>query len=396
MATYGVDATGFNPKPLSVIISELQAGFIAILGPNTDTDPDSVVGQIVGLVGGAAGEVWEAADEANTNFDPQSAGGVIQSRQVRLNGLTRVAESKTLVTAEVDGVASTFLPKDTTIAETPDGDRFLLVEDVTLTGSPDTSSWIAEKVGPVLCASGTLTIITTPISGWTSITNAAGATFTGELEEKDGTLRRRRETSTELKAITSFTALSERVRNTAGVTDSELLINESGVTDGLGLPAHSFRNVVEGGADLDIAQSIWDAHPIGVEHSGAANALATDSEGGTHTMNWGRPVLKPVFVGIVLTLSAGFPADGDDQIKQAIVDYAAGLLLGADGEPIFLGFKIGDDVLWSGLFNAINTVPGHSVDDLFIDYSASPTASDNLTVTGLEKSTWSITDIDIT
>ncbi len=390
MPDYGLTSAGFVPKRLDEIITTLNAGFVGIFGANANVDPDSPDGQLIGLLAGAISEAWETAGEVATIFDPQAASGTLQSKQVRFNGLTRIAESFTLVTAQVVGTSGKTLPAGS-VAETSDnGDRFLLQSAVVFTGGSDAASFIAEEAGPVPVGSSTLTVISTPVNDWTSVTNAAAATFVGSLEESDGDLRRRRERSTELGAASNLSAMQAAIAAVTGVTDSVVLVNETDAADGDGLPEHSYRPIVEGGADDDIAQAMWDNHPMGIATSGAASGNAVDSEGTTHAMSFARPVTVQMHVRMTLATDADFPATGEADIAQAIVDWAAGDLAGREGEKI----GIGRDVDYSRLSIPINTVPGHTFTLLLLEDADPPTLSANFAIANTDKATFAVADVD--
>jgi len=387
---FGLTSAGFVAKRLDEIITDLNAGLVGIFGPNANVDPDSPDGQLIGLFAGAVSEAWETVEEVATIFDPQAASGTLQSKQVRLNGLTRIAESFTLVTAQVVGTSGKTLPAGS-VAETSDnGDRFLLQADVVFTGGSDTASFIAEEAGPVPVGASTLTVISTPVNDWTSVTNAAAATFVGSLEESDGDLRRRRERSTELGASSNLSAMQAAIAAVVGVTDSVVLVNETDAADGDGLPEHSYRPIVEGGADDDIAQAMWDNHPMGIATSGAASGNAVDSEGTTHVMNFARPTNVPMHVRMTLSTDSDFPATGEADIAQAIVDWAAGTLAGHEGEKI----GIGRDVDYSRLSIPINSVPGHTFTLLLLDDIDPPVTSVNFVVANTGKATFAVADVD--
>ncbi|MEE9382837.1 MAG: baseplate J/gp47 family protein [Nannocystaceae bacterium] len=396
---FGLTDEGFSPKPLSEILSDINAGWIDILGPNADVDPDTVDGQIIGLFAGMFDEGWQTASENVSQFDPQNARGVLLSKLVQLNGLLRKDEEFTAVVAEVVGTAAATLPAGS-IASTTADDRFILQASVVFTGGSDSSSWLAEEPGPIPCDAATLTVITTPVSGWTSVNNAAGATQIGSLEESDGDLRRRREVSTELGAVNTETAIQAAVFAVDGVLDVAVAVNETESVDALGLPPKTFRVVVEGGTDDDIAQAIWDNHAAGIGTSGAESGNAIDSNGTTKVMNFARPVVVDIFIEIVIATGPSFPSGGDELIKQAIVDFAAGLLpvpgCQDDENPELIpGITIGDDVEYSRLFTPINSVPGHTVTTFFLGTAASPTGVINIPISDLEKARFLLANIDV-
>ena len=78
-----------------------------------------------------------------------------------------------------------------------------------------------------------------------------------------------------------------------------------------------------------------------------------------------------------------FPADGIDLIKSEIINYAKE------------NFSVGDDVIYSRLYTPINNIKGHQVNSLFIDTSASPAATSNITIAYDQIATFSSVNIII-
>jgi uncharacterized phage protein gp47/JayE len=396
---YGLKTTGFIPKPLSVIKSEVETGMQGIFGANLNLDAESPDGQQVGLLIGPIAELWETIAEIATMIDPLGAGGVIQSKQVRLNGITRRAESYTTISGvRVIGANGVTLPAGSKAETAISGDVFILQSSVLFDGSTTqfVSSWVAEQPGPISVPIGELSVITTPVAGWSSVDNTSSIGVPGAFEETDGDLRRRREQSTETSATSQIIALEQSIANMADATDALVLENPSTVTDPLGLPAHSFLVVAEGGVADTIAGHIWDNKPIGILDHGADVGNATDVNGNVHVMHFERPVYVPIFVSIVLVKTLDYPAGGDDLMKLALIEFAAGSLTDAQGDLIFDGFKIGVDVQFSRLYQALHTIPGHTVTSLNIDTTALPaTGTANISISNLQKSQWTTANIGI-
>ena len=186
------------------------------------------------------------------------------------------------------------------------------------------------------------------------------------------------------------TALRAAVSAVDGVTDADVVVNETETTDALGLPAKTYRVIAEGGTDDDIAQAIWDNHPAGIGTSGAESGNAVDTNGTTKVINFARPVTVDIFVALVIATGSGFPSGGDELIKQAIIDFAAGLLpipgcADDDNPELIPGIDIGDDVEYSRLFTPINSVPGHTVTTFGLGIAPAPVGTSNIVITPLEK-----------
>ena len=104
------------------------------------------------------------------------------------------------------------------------------------------------------------------------------------------------------------------------------------VGDTITMPGHSLNILVAGGADADIAESIWNTKPAGVQLIGSDSETVYDSAQMPHTIKYDRPTPQYAWADITLTLhpEEDFPADGLDQVKAAVVAYGEGLTNGDD------------------------------------------------------------------
>ena len=127
------------------------------------------------------------------------------------------------------------------------------------------------------------------------------------------------------------------------------------VTTSGGRPPKSFEAVVEGGTDLDIANKIWQTKPAGIQTYGNTAVTITDSQGDSHVIYFSRatPVYIWVTVQLFLYPSETFPANGQELVAQAILDYGNSL-------------GIGTDVLLQRVLAQIFQVPGISGGDMEI------------------------------
>lgn len=223
------------------------------------------------------------------------------------------------------------------------------------------------EVGPLRQEPNTITRISTPSLGWLSVTNPVAAT-PGREAETDEQLRDRILTSRSTRASSLWDSLYSALRNLEGVFSVNIEENDTGVIVA-GVPPYSYVAVVSGGQDNDIAQQIWINKPLGISPSGNTSGVAKDIRGGNRTVKFSRPVSVPIYITITIVQDSDiFPGDGVDRIKQSILDYAT------------QAYQIGDDVIYSRLFNPINSVQGHYVQEMFIGTSPSPITSTNIVI----------------
>ena len=167
------------------------------------------------------------------------------------------------------------------------------------------------------------------------------------------------------------------------------------VTDSRGLPGKSFESIVyqAGGVtdrDQEIAQAIFDSKPAGIEPHGDVNKTVTDSQGFDHTIKFSRPTEVDIYLELDLTVTSEYPADGDTQVEDTMVEW--GNALGAGQDVIVFGTN--------ALVAQLNSIPG--IEDVVVRVKdgAGPTTDDNVfiddgSVATVEISRWDTSRITV-
>lgn len=228
--------------------------------------------------------------------------------------------------------------------------------DITERASPIATT--AQSTGSILGLAGTITVIDTPVAGLASVTNYEDA-IVGRDVETDVELRLRIQSARQGYA-TEEAILSRLLDDVQGVSSVTIISNRTGAVVS-GQPAHSYHAIVQGGADQDIADKLWEVQPAGIASFGSEAEVVVDSQGNNQDINFSRPVNEYAWVKVVYTLhsESEFPTDGADAIKAAIIS------LGADFAP-------GQDLLVQQLEAACWTVPGLQSVVVTIDVTPNP------------------------
>lgn len=228
----------------------------------------------------------------------------------------------------------------------------------------------SEEVGPVAQPAGTLTNIGTPTTGWQSVTNPLDASL-GNERESDEELRTRFRRTKEINARGTVEALRSNLASLTGVDDVQVYENPLGGVDANGLPAHSFSAIVQGGNTLEVAQTIWETKPAGIQTYGNTSVNVIDSEGYTQPIDFSRPQEVPIYIDVEISALAGaqIPSNIERDIAAELQDYFNN------------NYSVGDNVVYSRLYTPINrSFDGFQIDALFIGTSASPTGTTNVTI----------------
>jgi len=369
MAEYGITDDGFVRKRLDLLLQEINDAVRGVFGENINLTPQSPDGQINGIVAGSNADLWEIAEDAYNAFNPSAATGDTLSSLVQLNGITRLPATFSRATLTITGANGTNIPGGSLVTTSDTGETFATDVAVVIAGGTAEVTATCLVTGPVQAVAGTLTKIDNPITGWQTVTNAADATV-GTDEETDAALRARRELSVQASAQAILDSIYAGIAEVPNVTQLTVLENDTDVVDVNGLPPHSFRAIVVGGDDDDIAAAIWSKKPAGIKSDGTTVVVVPDIQGFPHDIGFSRPTLVPIEVVVDISIydPNEFPGTGEQQIKDAIVSYANA------------NFLLGEDVIYSRLFTPINSVPGQQVNSLEIAAIPGPLGTANIPI----------------
>ncbi|WP_213993459.1 baseplate J/gp47 family protein [Sodalis sp. dw_96] len=380
-----VTATGITAPDYQTILNTVTGYFQQIYGSDAYLAPDSKDGQMVALVALAIHDANNSAIAVYNSFSPATAVGIGLASNVKINGIQRAAAVNSTVDVLIAGTAGTTI----TNGSVKDGNSVIwnlpatVVIDVT--GSVIVTATCA-TTGAITALPGTVSQINTPTLGWSSVTNPSAAAV-GSADETDAALRARQAISVALPSLTPFEAIDGAIANISGVTRHVLFENDTGGTDGNGLPAHSISAVIEGGDATTIADTLRGKKGQGVSTYGTTSITVSDEYGNPQVISFSRPIAVPVFTSLTLTVFTGYTSVIGDQIKAAIADYINSL-------------SIGSDVLLSRVYSPANlgAVSGgaskyYDIIELSIGTSAAAVAAGNIDIAWDESASCSVDDI---
>ena len=143
-------------------------------------------------------------------------------------------------------------------------------------------------------------------------------------------------------------AIEDAVADIEGVTYVAVRENDTAAVDPEGLPPHSFRVTVLGGDEQTIAETIYRKKAAGIKTHGNESRFVEDGEGLLKAIFFQRPLLKYIWIGIVITPGEKYPQVGDPEAA-----IAAAVALWGD-----TNISISDDVERFAFGTPINVVPG--------------------------------------
>ena len=410
------DDGSFRPKDVADIQDSLLTTARQEFGSNIDLSPGSPPRQLIDIATIELADVWHSLEGTYYATYFEDAFGVQLDRILALAGVGRLPRRG--ATGEVifgtggdDASQDIDIPRGTEVTTQREGDQppipFKTTESAVIPrGSSQSTevpivalepwetdvdeSWLGEETN---VAAGTITRIGTPIAGVREVTNPLPTGDSGERD--DGTtysfrIGRDRETDAELKTryqnslASGGKASLEAIRSNVYNADSSVrgaAIEENNTpqdnTDSGGLPPKSFRVIVLGGQDQNIAQALVETRSAGIESYGDNSATATLDDGSEYVENFDRATEQTVYVDITLSADDTFPSSGEQRIRDNIIRYIGGV---TSSNTDYAGTDIGETVWHDIVFGAVMNVQGVYQADVYLGTSPDPTASDDLSI----------------
>lgn len=381
-------ATGYQRLTQSEYKAEIFAKWRSksALGSSFVDSPDAPQTAIAESIAELLADIDEAIASAYSVASRTSAVGQQLDNIGNLIGVPRRQATKSEVAATVNLNAGVTLPAGSQAADANDAEAvYETIAAVTnSTGSPANVAVTMRAVtagSATFVASGDLTSIVTPVTGWNSVTNAADADV-GTDRETDAAYRTRQLLQLSVAGTGTLDAIRSAVAAVASVTQAEVQDNVDLITSSVGLPSKSVEAIVSGGSDNAIAQAIWANKPAGIKAFGGASGTATDVYGNSITVAFSRPTEVPIYIDYTLTTDATYP--GDAAFKAAVATAASAL------------FGLGDDVIYTRFVDLAFGVAGVvDVTLLEIGISASPSGTSNIPIASRQIATFDTTRITI-
>ncbi len=374
MTTFGLTATGFVAKRASDCRDSIRASIateLAARGLPTDIDydTDTVAGVISDALAVECGLGWDTLQAVYDGTDPNNATGLQQDNVGAFVGITRQAPSYSTVDLTVTGDAGTVLEAGR-LAENADGSaQWQLTETITLTGGSDSVAARATVRGAVQGLAGQITVIRTPVQGWSTVTNASAATV-GNDREQDAAYRERRTSSLQRPGGPTQASLAAAALEVDGVDSVIILSNETAldvVIDGKTVKANSVLPVVgpnplSSTAQDALAQALFNGKAAGIQVGNGANDVSRSISGsGFASVNVGFDYLTDVTCDDVITVTLDADAVLANVTSEITALRTAFYAARSGGEDIYSGQLVALAMGVTGVLNATATINAGAV-----------------------------------
>jgi uncharacterized phage protein gp47/JayE len=314
----------------------VAAGYEAV----ADWDSDLVVGALTAIMAQQLGTLSEATQALYDAFDVDAATGVQLSSLARMVGVTRNRATYSTATVTITGTAGTQIPQGRLVEGGGEDDRarWETTEDATIGGGGTVAVVVqCTTAGLVEAGAGEIDRIVTPLSGWTSVTNAAAASA-GQDAESDDELRVRRAQSLQVSGSRSVDALRANLLELDYVQAAVVIANGSAsaeTVEGVSMPASSwlavlYPNTLTAAQKEEVFEVLFAYHPFGIRAAGTdVTATLTKEDGFDLTMGFDWATETTANVTVTVTLESGYVlGDVSAELEAAITEYIEGRTVG--------------------------------------------------------------------
>lgn len=137
----GLTSAGLVIKRLPEVLSELKQKEVELfadlvpVGEVVDTTDSSTLGRLASLAAPSAADLWEAIQQVNAAFDPNSTTGIAQDNLYAIGGATRKEATFTTAQVLVKGDTNVFITPTSVVSSSTTGKQFNVVNGIALNAS---------------------------------------------------------------------------------------------------------------------------------------------------------------------------------------------------------------------------------------------------------------------
>lgn len=328
----GITDTGLTLNDYNTLLSDIQTSLNTIYAPDGDTinfGSETPDGQFTNIITQMGSDIRELITEVYNSFDPDKCSGVVQDSRYALNFLTRnggtftiqnidIVTNQTVTLQGLDANYNELTAAAYTVSDDA-GNLWYLIDTTTLEVGSHSLPFRSQNMGLVQPTIGTITNQTTTVLGVTSVNNSVAPTTLGINQESDVQFRIRRSRSTAKKGLNNIDVMLAQILDLEGVSDATTWVNNTSETDSTGTPAGYIWVIVEGGANTDIANTIYE-NGCGRGMRGEVNVDITALSGQVFQANFDRPTPIPLYIKFDFQLTTDLSAVNFDGIKSSLAD----------------------------------------------------------------------------
>lgn len=303
VTSQGVQVLGYDAL-LQAIQTEMNSIY-AQDGEVLNFDSETPDGQMTNIWAQGGTDSRELALEVYNSFDPDKCTGAVQDSRFALNYITRnggtftiqnidITTNKTVELNGLDGAYNDVNAASYTVSDNA-GNLWYLIDSVTVQAGTTSLPFRSQNYGLYQPEIGTITNQVTKVLGVTKVNNSIAPTTLGQLQESDLQFKIRRNRSTAIKGQNNYDAMLAQLLELDGVSDADIHINNTNTTDSTGTDPYTVWVIVEGGANTDIANVIYQ-NSSGLPTRGDVSLDVTAISGQVFPVKFDRANPIPLYI----------------------------------------------------------------------------------------------------
>lgn len=312
-----INDKGVSVPSLDDVIEELSEGYKDIYGQDIIITPNTPDGQRIGIEAQARKDAYDTLAYAIQMHDPQYAVGKYADVIAKLTGIKRAA-GKYTISPDVKITVDRNINIAAGAVFTNSGNNWILDDATSLLTGDNYVNLRSEFYGVVPLPVDAFLEPVQIIAGMKLVTATKGI-ISGKLGQSTASLMMDRERKLAINNTHDREGIEGSLLDLDGVFDAVVLENNTNVTDGDDVPAHSINAIVLGGTDEDIATTIQKKIiGGGCGTFGSESFVLTNYRGRNRTINFDRPTIKDIHVVVnAVRVRSGVDID-IDKIKDQV------------------------------------------------------------------------------
>lgn len=319
---------GLSVPDIADVLAGRLTDMSTALGGGASQSLSSPQGQIAQSDTEIIAQVYDKLLCLFNQINPDFSNGRFQDGIGRIYFMERIAAQGTVVTATCIGQVGTTIPAGSTAVDAS-GYIYQSIDNAVIpsSGSVDVQ-FVNTTTGPIPCAAGSLNQIYRAVSGWDAVNNISPGVVGVDVESRIAFETRRRQSVARNSRNQDASTLAALLA-TDGVLDAYVWSNRTAETVNKGttnfpILAHSVYICVYGGADTDVAESIFNTYNPGANMNGDTTFTVYDNVNymppyPSYVMQWQKASPTRVYFKVNVDASLNPPSDITKQVKEMIV-----------------------------------------------------------------------------
>lgn len=351
-----LDETGLKIPTYTELLEAMETKAKELFGDDIHLSSYTPLGIIIRIFAWFLSRAWQVMESVYHSGFIKSSEGVQLDRHGKNRNITRNPASESTVLLTITGEPY-YLVEIGSLFETKEGVQFISIYECALDsdGIGTVEAVSVEKGSGMNVLANTVNVISEPVEELYTVNNSSEATG-GANQESDTSYRERLIKGNIAQNNAILNALYSKVANINGVISVKVKVNDTmEMLDEI--PPKSVNVMCVGGNNSDIGQTIFETIAAGVGTSGDQSYMAEALDGNLHEIRFSKAVSQPVYIKIVVEVDDDYPLDGEQKIKDSVIQYVGG---NASDDVYYNGLDLSETLIYTRLFHTIYSIQGVS------------------------------------